>query len=359
MIPGTFVFEGMVREYVLRVPPGWQQALTEARNADPNRLGLPLLVAFHGGRIGFGLSVPGDLDDPAQFQRDWDFPSVWAPQPGQERRFEDQCFVLYPYGLGATDVYQAAPRGSKLPPRRWGAWNPGQVFTPNDTPTDDPRFVLALIAHLDARLLARYRAERGGAPDLASVFDPERRFLFGRSNGGMMALRMVARSPIDTWAAVFVISAAIGGSPNAEGYPPPLTFNDPDDGATPTARGVSLFAVHGELDTHVPPGRHGNPTHPELTSDLAPPVMDAVYFTPSYAPLSDLIHAYRRFAGIGREATLTRIPPGDVRRWTSRRPNGVEVVEYRDATRGHFDDFSPIDARFVWEFLRDHPRPEV
>ncbi len=354
MIPGTFVFEGVVREYVLRAPIGWQEALNATLANDPNRLGLPLLVAFHGGRVGFDPSLVGDLDDPEQFQRDWRFPRVWEPDAGQDRRWEDQCFVLYPYALGAFDLPRASPL-EVMAPRRWGAWNPG--WSPNDTPVGDDRFVNALIEHLSATLLTRYRPERRGAPELTTVFDPDRRFLFGRGNGGMMALRMVATSPQDTWAAAFVLSAAIGGSPDLLGLQPqPLIFNDPDDGVTTTARGVSLFAVHGELDTHVPPGRHGDPVHPELASDLSPPGLNPATFTPQYSPMSDLIHAYRRYAGIGREATLTS-PPGQGRRWTSRRSNGVEVVEHRDPLKGHFDDYPRFDARFVWDWFREHPRP--
>lgn len=355
MIPGTFVFDGVVREYLLRAPPGWQQALAEALAA--GRAGLPLLVALHGGRIGFSLDLTGDLDDPEQFQAEFDFSALGRPAaPGDPRSWQDQCFVLYPYALGSFDRYRESAEDTRLPPYRWGAWNPG--WSPNDSPVDDDRFVLALIEHLDRKLSRQYRPEVGDP--VTSVFDPLRRFLFGRSNGAMMALRLVATAP-GFWAAAFVLSGAIGGSPN--GLDPtagPAVFNDPDPWpfAIPTGAGVSLFAVHGGADEHVPPGRHVNPHRSQLVSDLQPPVPDPEAFAPRYAPIADLIDAYRQLAGLTGSPTVVE-RPGESKRWTWRRANGVEVVEHRELRKGHFDAYPRFDARFVWDWLRDHPSPGI
>lgn len=366
-MPASLTHHGTVRDYTLRVPKGWQQSLEEALAA--GRGGLPLLVAFHGGRIGWESTEPGDFDDPEVFQEEWDFTRVWLP-PGQvERDFRDQCFVLYPYAVGGHELERDHPDAEDLPLRRWGAWNAGGAFTPNDTAQDDAQFVRALVEHLDARLVARYAATNVGAPPLATVFDPDRRFLFGRSNGAMMALRCVHKHPVDTWAAVFVLSGAIGGSANALVPEAPATFNEPD--MPPTARGVSLFAVHGTGDRHVPPGPHLPNPQLEYVSDLVPSVPDlygagpgpgvlvatAQDFAPRYLPLRDMITTFQQLNGMApNSATQSELMGGT--RWVKTRPNGLRVVEHRDRRRGHFEVHPDFTPERVWDFFPHHPRPQ-
>jgi hypothetical protein len=46
---------------------------------------------------------------------------------------------------------------------------------------------------------------------ITTAFDADRKFLFGRGDGGMMALRLAHEDPNGTWAAIWVTGASMGG----------------------------------------------------------------------------------------------------------------------------------------------------
>lgn len=56
--------------------------------------------------------------------------------------------------------------------------------------------------------------------EVPDLFDVDRRYLFGYSNGGMLGYRIIADMERDTWAACWAMSTTCGGVSEV-GYTPP------------------------------------------------------------------------------------------------------------------------------------------
>ena len=154
---------------------------------------LPVVVALHGA---FGSG--------REFERESGF-SLLADREG--------FLVVYPQGIGLGDLF-----------RHWNAGHCcGKAKKIN---LDDVGFVLSAVD--DA---AR-----------CNPVDRSRLYLVGFSNGGMLAYRIAAEHP-DVVAVVAVASATIGGIPAA---------NEPEWIVPRPKQPVSVLALHGRADTHIP-----------------------------------------------------------------------------------------------------------
>jgi predicted esterase len=303
-MPYTLVHNGLTREFDFFAPPGWQYWVARAW-VDHGRIGLPLVVALHGAG-----------QDPLEFQEKWFFPNVWALDldgelivddiASYERLLENQFFVIYPYGVGwasstlhtlaydpvaaallardptpLPDIPGSAP-GTNLrplyredrPARGWDSGIAGVVTGPG---IKDVSFIKAVIGTMNEKLRGELLSAADVIDQLAedfpweinvvpapylpkrpfdapkTLFDVDRRFLFGYSNGAMLGHRLVRKMP-DYWAAVWGMSTTVGGKPhqgvgdvNAED----AVVNLPQEGDYT----VSFFAHHGEQDEIFPPGR--------------------------------------------------------------------------------------------------------
>lgn len=342
----TFVNLDFAREYLLFAPPCWprwlRQALLEGRG------GLPLVVSLHGASM-----------DARLFAKQWRYWETW----GDAVDLEDQFFVLVPAGTHTVD---APAGGFVLPFDDKLLWNGAPVGV--DVRRDDVAFVRAMVEHAERSL------QRASPNPEIPVFDPERMFLHGYSNGTGLAHRLVWEEP-DRWAAVWAQSGMMS---RQDGIAPPpgarARFGPRFELATQC---VSLFAHHGDLDTTVPPGARGTygmaPEGQELLRLLAGgvPRQDALQLTPHYGSLSDCVEAYRAFNGLtggepspDQRASVDDSPDVTSSQWVYPRftlLNGAnpQVVEYRDPSMDHINLPHPSDGygsfRDVWAFFRAHP----
>lgn len=339
------VHKGTVREYELFPPwawPYWHQRTYD----ESGRRGLPLIVALHGGG-----------QDPTRFGLNWPFPVLFSG--GDSANWEDRAIVVYPLGF----AYQPWLDGEPL--RIWNPGFGGGVLRGQN----DVGFITAMIAAIE-RMMTRELRELG-IPGPA--IDPNRRFLFGYSAGGMMSYRVVSRMP-DYWAALWVQSSAYGGR-SYHGLTKRVTN-------LPRGRhGVSLFAHHGEDDTVVPPGPITSTTGLAV-SDFAAglnaiaglPAAEARQYTTSYRHLAAAVQDYRvhnncepeafeylhpdpngvgGVTGLGGAETASRATwrqAGD--------PPNPEVIAYVDPDMDHsnFQDNPYFTADHVWDFFKSHPR---
>ena len=218
-MPFQVTISGVVREFELFAPPGWEYFVEENYSVN-GRDGLPLLVMLHGG----GQEVSG-------MKAAWPFGLISLG----DKDLKDRFFVLVPYGSTTFDD----PTG---PFRGWNVGYTGGIDAPD---VDDVAFISAAVTRvkgwLDDQLTALGSSRKS--------IDPGRRFLFGYSNGGMMAYKLAA-SMGDTWAAMWVQSGSFGGK--SESGITSLVENTPA-GTDP----VALFVHHGDLDENVLPGTLG------------------------------------------------------------------------------------------------------
>jgi len=218
---------------------------------------------------------------------------------------------------GFVAVYPEG-RDSLLMPR---SWNAGLCCNSAvSRGTDD-------VAYLH-NVLADLRSDQG------INIDPQRIYVAGFSNGGMMALRFAALAS-DTVAAVGAVAGAI-----------------PASGASPTTEPVSLVTYHGTDDAAVAFGGGSS-------------VMSG---GPPYASAADLIAQWRSWSGCNdgpvasvtgnvNEQTWTRASGHAVRQgvitggnhaW----PGGRAVSLTGEAPNSSF----PASAK-MWEFFEQHPKP--
>lgn len=203
------------------------------------------------------------------------------------------------------------------------------------------------------------------------MFDADRRHLFGYSNGGMMAYRLVHELP-DVFASLWVMAGAIGGRAH-EGLTPTV-FNAPVG-----RHSVSLFAHHGELDTIVPPGPDEDPTVrvqptwtplPDPYAETGMPAAEIPRYTGSVRTLSAAVTAYRLHNDCGPSPTAALNEPSvdpnaTSRRFTFTHASGAanpEVIVYRDGgmTHSNFDTASDyFAAPDVLDFFHAHSRVEL
>lgn len=279
---GTVFVNNRARTYSLFLPQGWQYWIRKI--VENGGDGLPLVFVLHGGG-----------QDPEGFARSWPFYSVWSyadPANGGRRRWDNQFAVVYGWGWStsdgtpaavAPDRWDAYPSATSPPPagaladelaaieanlesvrdalrnEPRGVWNSG--FMPGIDLQDDVSYVRAVIDRVDDYLFENMGTIR--KPDgrsLTQGIDPRRRFLFGYSEGGALAYRLVAEMTSGSWAAVHAMSTAIGGRRHLGLSEFRAFVHDPRD-ASPDYDGhtwpVSLFAHHGDDDQTFPPGDRG------------------------------------------------------------------------------------------------------
>ena len=339
-MPYQLAHDGVVREFELFTPIGWEYWVERAF-AEDGRNGLPLVIALHGG---------GQM--PATFAEQWPFPLLnYDPNSAN---WEDRFFVLYPYGFAST------PRLDGEPARGWNTGFSG-LYTEG---RDDVGFLRTAVAAVEEML----RSALARAGIRRDPIDRDRRFLFGYSMGGMMAYRMVHEVP-DVFAALWVVSSAIGGRAN-EGLTRTVT-NDPR-GTT----SVSLFAHHGDNDLIVPPGPVGDPTGRAqslvsvlLHSATGVPAADAAIHADSVRHLEAAVVGYISHndcepAPFSTSSTEPDLAGGTTsERRVFRQASGSsnpEVVVYRDPAMDHEGFTSSANRYFrpadVWDFFKAHPR---
>lgn len=339
-MPFQLIQDGLLREFRFYAPAAWQYWVKRAADED-GRNGLPLVIALHGGG-----------QDPEAFSEDWSFHTLINPT--SSTNWEDRFFVLYPHGFGTLTVANQPLRG----------WNSG--FSGGGLPAqDDVKFLRSAVAAIENLL----RAELEQAGMRYCPIDADRRFLFGYSNGGMMAYKLAHDVP-DTFAALWVMSAAYGGRSH-EGLNATVT-NDPQGSSS-----VSLFAHHGEADVVIPPGPRNDPTGREPNS-IEHGVYTAVGLQASEADI--VVGSVRNLAAavdsyilynncepnwFAESATELDINGGNTsRKYTFRQdgnPPNPEVIVYRDPVMAHTGFTAPaapryFDAADVWDFFKAHPR---
>jgi hypothetical protein len=221
------------------------------------------------------------------------------------------------------------------------------------------------------------------------VFDKDRRFLFGYSNGGMLAHRLVREMP-DYWAGIWSMSASCGGVPHA-GLPigPPgqeITVNLPTEGDY----GVSLFAHHGVLDNVVPPGEIDTADFDLQTAPINSPgyvqallagFPNAEDYLVGLLPLAQMWRGYTDYNALNEAVPLVHVPglePEPVSRpdstpgfdppsplsswgaWSLTWGGNPTVQVYLDNTMDHLEFVEHENRYFfafdVWKFFREHPR---
>jgi polyhydroxybutyrate depolymerase len=201
------------------------------------------------------------------------------------------------------------------------SWNAGGCCGPamrNDV--DDVGFVVALTEQLVDEL----------------DVDPDRVFVTGISNGGMMSYRLACEAS-DTFAAAAPVAATLVV-----------------DGCRPS-QPVSLLHIHGLADRNVP-------------FDGGFPTRSAQADPPDYAPVRDGVDVFLRADACGAKAKSQHDGPVVTERW-SRCDAGTAVELVTIAGIGHAwpgglqpraEADPPGDAldatEVVWEFFADHPR---
>lgn len=452
-MPYTLVHDGISREFDFYAPTAWPYWVAQAW-VQQGRVGLPLVIALHGAG-----------QNPLSLQSEWFFPYVWTLDadgqptvglPGQGtyiRTLENQFFVLYPYGMGwasktlqstAYDPLATALLNLGLQPqasdeRTVRGWNSGVDGVTTGPGIDDVGFIQAMIRAIDEKLRQEILSaaelidrltdstfpwqfiggpflQERSAPE--TLFDRDRRFLFGYSNGGMLAHRLVRAMP-DHWAAVWGMSTAVGGKPHkGVGDPEDAVVNLPEEGE----HSVSFFAHHGLLDEIAPPGVEGDvlgtadfelqspiensPPYRQyqfagfrenLGSLFSPDIIDGLTFLPGFLPLAQGWRGYIAYNGLSEETVarprqgLEEIEidlslPGPLFGGAQPKKEGVTLpgaysyssgdtglpeadypfsanpicVMYIDRAMHHTDFTSHPDRYFfaydIWRFFRTHPR---
>ena len=387
-MPYTLVHKGVMREFDFYAPLGWQHWFWKAWT-EHQRFGLPLVVALHGG-----------AQDPLEFQRNWFFPRVWnlgldngggpgdPVEPGADRFLENQFFVLYPYGMGWTTeslwtrAYLGIEPPQNLAPRTLRAWNAG--FGGWNSLVKDVSFIQAAVNTMNEMLKAELMATPNELPSNfpwelwnegeAGLFDPDRRFLFGFSNGAMMAYRLVKKMP-DYWAALWSMAGTCGGKPHiGRGEDDYSIVNLPNSGQY----GVSLFAHHGDIDNVVPPGDWDEPDFscqaaesPNAASLMweAAGFSNAPDYRTGYLPLSQAARSYSNYNNLAGAPEIRDrdglAGPGTAQ--SKSLPDGPDpnaynptVVIYRDPNMSHGGFVSHANRYFsekeVWRFFVYHPK---
>ncbi|MEJ2158606.1 MAG: PHB depolymerase family esterase [Desulfobacteraceae bacterium] len=346
-----FVHKGVVREFDFHAPFAWHY-WHERAFAEDGRSGLPLVVALHGGG-----------QDLTNFMNTWDFYSLI--NVSDENNWQDRFFVLYPYGFDSNTAF-----GALNLKRSWNVGFAGEYLPVQS----DVSFIRAAIDALEEML----RHKLHGLGISRPAIDPDRRYVFGYSAGGMMAYKLAHEIP-DYFGALWVMAGAYGGRAH-EGLTATVT-NDPQG-----ASSVSLFAHHGEDDTVVPPGPRQDPTgrvQPDTAFEVTPgivfdiydeagiPAGDAPIHNNAYRTLAAAVEEFRRYndcepepvapvSGSGKE---DMIGGTDARQYVFHQASGAvnpEVTVYRDGAMNHANYSTAskkyVDVTRIWNWFKDHPR---
>jgi poly(3-hydroxybutyrate) depolymerase len=363
-MPFQVVHDGVVREFALFAPVGWQTWWRQ--QWESNGRGLPLVVALHGGG-----------QDPAVFATQWPFPPIWLDDDP-----ENKFFLLYPFGFALADDAGGPVR----------SWNTGMT---SESDRDDVGFIQAAIAAADDFLRKQVVSEGLFSYVPASAFDQDRKYLFGYSAGGMMAYRLVSEMENGSWAAMWVMESSFGGTPHA-GFTQqfPVVEHAPPIG--PFA--ISLFAHHGGADDLVPAGgftqRSG--TNPSLFAERAlsgkmkpdegdnnDPVRagrlqdaDANDLAPAFRTLAGAFHAFKEANFLtGQEAfrngpdihggftsVLQSSPPTPLLQLNQVNPVVARYLDPLLEHTGYWEEAGNLHyftAPVVWSFFKAHPRTFV
>jgi poly(3-hydroxybutyrate) depolymerase len=345
------VHKGVVREFDFHAPFAWhywhEQAFTEG-----SRSGLPLVIALHGG----GQDIP-------TFMSTWPFYSLI--NTSDQDNWEDRFFVIYPYGFDSNTAF-----GALNVKRSWNVGFAGEYLPVQS----DVSFIRAAINAVEQMLQRKLRQLGITRP----AIDPDRRFVFGYSAGGMMAYKLAHEIP-DYFGALWVMAGAYGGRAH-EGLTRTVT-NDPQGSSS-----VSLFAHHGEDDTVVPPGDRQDPSgrvQPNTEFEVTPAITFDIYdeagipsavvpdHNNSYRTLAAAIEEFRRYNDCEPEAVAGISGPGqedingttNARQYVFRQESGdvnPEVTVYRDEEMKHGNYSSAtnqyVDIARIWNWFKDHPR---
>jgi poly(3-hydroxybutyrate) depolymerase len=208
-----------------------------------------------------------------------------------------------------------------------------------------------------------------------SPFDPNRRFLFGYSNGAMLAHRLVSQMT-DHWAALWAMSGTCGGKTTFKATPDSdHAVNLPQDGRY----AVSFFAHHGDLDITVPPGDWGADDFdyqaPKFNDEsylinAVAGFPNALDYRPGYLPLSQASRGYRKYNHVKGQSPFRDRDglDGPASARSKSWPDGENpddhnptVVVYRDSQMSHTNFTQDKDKRYffekdVWRFFNRHTR---
>jgi len=231
----------------------------------------------------------------------------------------ENFIVMYPNGIGILGFLQ-----------HWNAGHCcGKAASDN---VDDVGFVAAAIEELRARL----------------NIDPDRIYMVGFSNGGMLAYRFAAEKG-DLLAAVAPLAASIGGRPSREA--PEWHIPDP-------VRPLSVISFHGLADDDVP-YKGGVSLHRGGTR--------------TYWPVEESIEFWVQRDDCNPRPATTNLNNGrvQVKSWGVCRED-TEVVLYLIENWGHVwpgkfftadlaedDPLKNFDAaEIIWDFFRSHRRKQ-
>jgi len=321
---------GVIREFEFFAVPGWEYFIDQVYDNGNGPDGLPLLVMLHGG----GQSVEN-------FRGQWRFRNLTSGDVVDENRF----FILIPYGT----AYRVQEGGE---PHR--GWNQGYSAALSES--DDVAFIQQAIQVVQGWLDDRL-AEIGSA---RRSIDPDRRFLFGYSNGGMMAYRLAADVP-NYFRAMWVYAASYGGKA-LDGFTS-LVENVPGSSDDP----ISVFHLHGGSDATVDPGIDqdytGLTVSPQAEQTLLDEKVDA-QDAPAHArsdrSLSGAMLAYRNHNGTALNPYFETNTAASVngqndstrREWRNAAGDPFpSVVLYRDPTLGH-TGLDYVTAAQIWNWFK-------
>ena len=231
----------------------------------------------------------------------------------------ENFIVLYPNGMGILGFFQH--------------WNAGHCCgKAAKDKVDDVGFIAAAIGDLSARL----------------KIDPDRIYMVGFSNGGMLAYRFAAERG-DMLAAVAPLAASIGGKPSKDA----AEWHIPEP-----VQPLSVISFHGLSDDDVP-YEGGVSLHRGGTR--------------TYWPVEKSIEFWVRYNGCNPRAAASDSNSGRVhiKSWGVCR-NDTEVVLYLIENWGHVwpgkfftadlpedDPLKNFDAaEIIWDFFKSHRRKQ-
>jgi poly(3-hydroxybutyrate) depolymerase len=284
----TITVNGRVRAYAYDFPVDWVD----------HAGALPVLVALHGG----GDSAE-EMIGPRYLDSQGIFTGIHSPG------LHPKLVILAPQGLSSDGLVT-------------GSWNSGQSNKVSVLAPDDSAFLAACIEDLDARLKLTYTLRTGlAAPP--SMFSKV--WIVGFSNGGQMAARFAAESPVVAPArvptGVVLVSCTTRGWDSVSLYNQMLapTWDFP-----PPA-GTSVLVIHGALDPHF---LVGVPTDVEL---LSPPTLQLAV-DQDVNDVDDFTLVFTTPYEVNRRAVAALPGGGAVRPATLAPPAGVVYEGEEDPT---------------------------
>lgn len=333
--------DGQVVTFMVDIPVAYLYFVDAAQK------GLPALVCLHGGG--------GDVID---FRQKWPFYYMIDPKIpflADKYRFVVITILGQAYGTEADNV---------TPKRGWNQGFPGNFYGVRD---DSAAIDLVFTK---VRQMLQTQLTAAGITGIDPI-DPDRRYLFGYSMGGMMACKVMHDTP-NVYAAIFMMAGAASGRSH-DGLT--ATVDNYPIVAPVTGKKTSLFAWHGVLDDTVPPGgvsasglnraiagdfsttaySNGGATAGTWAQDLAS----------SYRTLYDVGQAWAPIIGLAAVAVLDSTEPALLGGSTSSSytygASNRQVVLYYDPQMGHSNYFSPghtlyMTPKTIWDWLYLHPR---